>query len=195
MRDKAQILVAAALLLAVGTITAGSNMGFKITIPLTAGYRNFVALPYFNQYTDANSVFNDIPHCQSVTRWDNPSGSWQTWNGARGDNFTLNEGEALLIQVNANTNWVVVGAHDPAFAVPLTAGYRNFVSIPYHTTAANANDIFSQIPNCQSVTRWDNPSGSWQTWNGARGDDFPLTPGEGLLIQVNGNTSWAPAHY
>ncbi len=195
MRTKVVLVLAAVLMLVISTVAIGSNMGFKISISLNAGYRNFVALPFYNQYTDANSVFIDIPGCQSVNRWDNVSGAWQSWNGSRDTNFTLNKGEALLIQMNTSTNWVVVGSHDPSFGVPMTAGYRNLVSVPYHTTARTANDLIGQIPNCQSVNRWDNVSGAWQTWNGSRDTNFSITPGEGILVQMNSTTSWTPAHY
>ncbi len=109
MRTKVVLSVATILMLVIGVAAIASNMGFKINIQLTAGYRNFVALPYFNQYTDAGSLFTDIPNCQSITRWDNPSGSWETWHG-RGTNFALNKGEALLVQVNSSSTWMVAGS-------------------------------------------------------------------------------------
>ena len=195
MRTRVLLAITALLMAIVSTVAIGSNMGFKISIPLTAGYNNYVSLPYYNSYTNAASIFNDVPNCQFVSRWDNPTGAVQTWNGSRGINFTLNKGESYIINVTANSNWVVVGSHDPAFAVPLTAGYNNYISIPYHTTATKAGDLFAQIPNCQFVSRWDNASGAVQTWNGSRGINFSLTPGEGLIVNVTATTTWTPSHY
>jgi len=195
MRNKALLLIAAALLLAVGTVTAGSNMGFKITIPLTAGWANYVSLPYFNSYTDAASLFNDIPNCAAVKRWDNATGSYQAWNGVRGNDFPIVEGEGYIINVSTNSIWIVVGSHDPAFQQPLTAGWANIVSIPYNTTAATVSDLFNQVPNCAAIKRWDNASGSYQAWNGVRGINFNITPGEALIINVSTASTWQPAHY
>ena len=194
MRNKALLLIAAALLLAVGTVTAGSNMGFKITIPLTVGYQNYVSLPYYNSYTNASSLFSDIPNCTAVKRWDNLSGTFQQWSGTRGTNFTITPGEAYIVDVSASTNWIVVGSHNPSLSVTLTAGYQNYVSVPYHTTATNAQTLFNDIANCTAVKRWDNPTGNMQQWSGTRGVNFTLIPGEGLIIDVRANTSWIPSH-
>ena len=197
MRTKVLLGVAVALMLVVSVATIGSNMGFKISIPLTVGYDNYVGIPYYNSYTDANSVLTDIgANAVTVNRWDNTLGGLQTWNGVRGDNFAITPGEAYIVIVSATTNWIVVGSHNPGLAVPLTINYDNYVSVPYHTTATNAGTLWSQIPDCATVNRWDNTLGGLQTWNGVRGDNFPLTPGEGLIIIVNSSSaSWAPAHY
>jgi len=45
MRTKVLLGLAVALMLVVGVATIGSNMGFKISIPLTAGYANYVGCP------------------------------------------------------------------------------------------------------------------------------------------------------
>ena len=193
MRNKALLLIVAALLLAVGTVTAGSNMGFKITIPLIAGYANYVSLPYRNSYTNAASLLADVPNASSVQRWDNATGTFQSYTG-RGTNFPVIEGEGYIINVNTSGTWVVVGSDDPSFAVPLIAGYANYVSIPYNTTSINAATLFAQVPNVSSVQRWDNPTGTFQSYTG-RGTNFPVTPGESIIVNVNTTCTWIPPHY
>jgi hypothetical protein len=64
MRTRVLLAITALLMAIVSTVAIGSNMGFKISIPLTAGYNNYVSLPYYNSYTDAASIFNDVPNCQ-----------------------------------------------------------------------------------------------------------------------------------
>lgn len=197
MRTKVVLVLAAVFMLVVGGTAVASNMGFKITIPLAAGgYSNWVSLPYYNSYTTAASIFGDITGCTQVSRWDNPSGTYQSYTGGRGTGFNVTPGEAYLIKVSSATDWIVVGSHDPSLALTLSAGgASNWVSIPYHTTATTASGLFGQIPNCTQVSRWDNPSGTYQSYTGGRGTGFNLTPGEGLLIKVNANESWTPLHY
>jgi hypothetical protein len=195
MRTKVLLGLAVAVMLIVSVATIGSNMGFKISIPLTAGYNNYVSIPYYNSYTNAGAIFSDVTGATQVKRWDNASGTFQSWNGTRGTNFSVTEGEAYIITVSSTTNWVVVGSHDPSFALTLTAGYNNHVSIPYHTTATNAGTLFSQITGVTQVKRWDNASGTFQSWNGTRGTNFTLSPGEGLIVTVSGTGTWTPAHY
>jgi hypothetical protein len=193
MRTRVALALAAALMLLISLAAVGSNMGFKITIPLTAGYANYVSLPYYSNYTNAASLLADIPNCTAVKRWDNSTGTYQMYTG-RGTNFTVIEGEGYIVNVSVSGSWVVVGSHDPGFALPLTAGYANYVSIPYHTTATNASTLLSQIPNCTAVKRWDNPTGTYQMYTG-RGTNFPLTPGEAIIVNVGTTCTWAPAHY
>lgn len=196
MRTKLLLVTAAVLMLIVGTVAIGSNMGFKISIPLAAaGASNWVSIPYYNSYTSASSIYNDITGAAQVSRWDNPTGSIQTWAG-RGTDFAVTPGEAYVIKVSSPTNWIVVGSHNPSLSVSLAAGgASNWVSVPYHTTATSASVLFTQLgPNAAQVSRWDNPTGSIQTWAG-RGTDFPITPGEGVVIKVSSVTPWTPAHY
>jgi hypothetical protein len=196
MRTKVLLGLAVALMLVVGVATIGSNMGFKISIPLAAGgASNWVSIPYYNSYTDATSIYNDVPGATQVSRWDNPTGSIQTWTG-RGTNFAVTPGEAYVIKVSAPTNWIVVGSHNPSLSLSLAAGgASNWVSVPYHATATDASTLFTQLgANVTQVSRWDNPTGSIQTWTG-RGTNFALTPGEAVVIKVGSVTPWTPAHY
>lgn len=196
MRTKVLLTIAAALMLIISLVAIGSNMAFKISIPLTAGYSNFVSLPYYNSYTNASLMFNDITSASAVSRYDNPTTSWQDWSGTRGTNFTVNEGEAYVVQVSASSNWIVVGSHDPGKAITLTTGYSNMIAPPYHTTKTNASLLFNEIPNASDLSRYDNPTTSWQDWSGTRGTNFAITAGEGLVAQVSVTSStWTPAHY
>lgn len=199
MKRNVLLLLAAVAVLAIGSAAIASNMGFKISIPLTAGgaNNNWVSIPYYNSYTNAASVFNDITSCSSVARWDNGLATYQSWNGARGTNFNVTAGEGIDVKVSAGSNWIVVGSHNPGLGVAMTAGgsNNNWTSIPYHTTATNAATLFNQVTSCSSVARWDNGLATYQSWNGARGTNFNLTAGEAVDIKVSAGSSWTPAHY
>ena len=205
MRTRALLGAAVVLMLIVSVATIGSNMGFKISIPLVYDGNtlttNWVSLPYYNSYTDAASIKADIgANFGSVTRWNNTTHAYQTYNGVIG-NFTLVKGEMLAIKVKtATVNWIVVGSHDPGFSLSLVYDGNtltsNWVSVPYHTTATDAAGIKSQIgTNFGSITRWNNTTHAYQTYNGIVGN-FSLTPGEGYIIKVKtATTQWTPAHY
>ena len=195
MKTRGILAVAAASMILISTVAVGSNMGFKITIPLTAGWANYVSLPYFNSYTNAASLFNDIPNCAAVKRWDNSTGSYQVWTGVRGMNFSILEGEGYIVNVSSSGSWIVVGSDDRSFQQPLTAGWANIISIPYNIASTNASDLFNQIPNCAAVKRWNNATGSYQVWTGVHGTNFTITPGEALIINVGTSTAWQPARY
>jgi hypothetical protein len=197
MKRNVLLVLAAVAVLAIGSAAIASNMGFKISIPLTAGgANNWVAIPYYNSYANAAAVFNDVTGASQVSRWDNTAGAFQTWTGARGTNWNVTAGEAFLVKVSAATNWIVVGSHNPGLALTLAAaGANNWVALPYHTTATNAATIFNQVPSASQVSRWDNTAGGFQTWTGARGTNFNLTAGEGILVKVSANSTWTPAHY
>jgi hypothetical protein len=195
MKRNVLLVLAAVAVLAIGSAAIASNMGFKISIPLTAGYSNFVSLPYYNSYTTDNSMFSDIPACTSVSRWNNATTAWQNYSGGATSRFNITAGEAYVVKVSTSGNWIVVGSHNPGLALTLTTGYSNFVSVPYHTTATNDNALFSQITGCTSVSRWNNATTAWQNYSGGATSRFNITAGEGYVIKVSGTTSWTPAHY
>lgn len=197
MRTKVVLSVATILMLVIGVAAIASNMGFKITIPLAAGgYSNWVSLPYYSSYTDAQSIFNDVPNPLQVSRWDNSTSTYQTLGARGGVNFTVTPGEAYLIKVTSPDSWIVVGSNNPSLAITLNAGGQsNWISIPYNTTATNASSLFSQIPNPLQVSRWDNATQTYQTYGARGGVDFTLTPGEGVLVKVVSPSSFTPPHY
>ena len=74
--------------------------------------------------------------------------------------------------------------------MPLVSSYYNVVSLPYNTRYATAKDIFTDIPNCIGVSRWDPTIGSCQTYCGGSGTGFTPVPGEALQITASQNTTW-----
>ena len=193
MRTKVLLATAAVLMLIVSVVAIGSNMGFKISIPLTAGYSNYVSIPYYNSYTTDNTMYSDITGCNGVNRWNNATGAFQSYTGGR-TVFNITAGEAYIVTVSSTTNWIVVGSHNPGLALTLTAGYSNYVSVPYHTTDTTDNQLYSEITGCNGVNRWNNATGAFQSYTGGR-TVFNITAGEGYIITVSGTTAWTPAHY
>lgn len=213
MRRTVLFGVAVATMLLVSIAAIGSNMGFKISIPLYAGGAghtgvNMVSLPYYVNYADAASVFADVPSCAEVDLWDEATGTYRVYDGAFNlDNFPVATGgqlvsaNAILVKVGVTENWIVVGSHNPAMTVPLYAGGAghtgvNFRSVPYHTTATSASVMFGAIPGCAELDLWDEAAGTFRVYDGAFNlDDFPITAGQPLVIKVGATANWTPAHY
>lgn len=193
MRTRVLLATVAALVLVIGLTAIASNMGFKISIPLTQGATNFVSLPYYSNFANANELYSDVPGCTEVSRWDNGTGAWAPYTGGR-TSWALTPGESVVVLVDTTIDWICVGSHDPTHAVPLTAGYTNFVAVPYHSTAANANQLYTEITDCTEVSRWDNGTGAWSPYTGGR-TSWDLTPGEGVVVLVGTTSNWTPAHY
>jgi hypothetical protein len=215
MRTKVLLGLAVAVMLILSVATIGSNMGFKISIPLYAfasgthsGF-NWVSLPYYVGYTSAVAAFSDIPNCVEIQQWTESTKSYKIYDG---DSFpddwpiapagSLQDAGALLVKVSANGNWIVVGSHNPSQQVPLyaySAGTHsgfNWRSIPYHTTAPDVVTLFSQIPSCVEIQVWKETTKSYLIYDGdSFPDNFALTPGQPVLVKVSSNQNWTPAHY
>jgi len=136
----------------------------------------------------------------------NPSAggtSRTTWLGfgSAAQNFSIAKGQGYLVQVNSScTSWVVVGSHDPAFVYNFASpGLVYLTSIPYHTTATVADNLFTSIPSCNKVERINVSAGgtSRTTWLGfgSAAQNFAVKVGEAYIIQVNSATAWTPSHY
>jgi hypothetical protein len=211
MAKHMKLWVVGGLLLAVGGSVIASNMGFKFVPNLNLANRSFaVALPINNNYTNADSIFADINSsgcgAAKVERINPSTGgsSRTTWVGfgSASDNFSVAKGEGYIVEVSGScTNWVVVGSHDPVQQYSFALANRSYlVSVPYHTTATVANDLFLSIPQASKVERI-NPSiggSSRTTWVGfgAAADNFSVAIGQAYIVEVGtAGQVWTPAHY
>ena len=205
MVKRMKLWVAGALLLAVAGTVVASNMAFKFVPNINEANKVFtLSLPLNNNYLVAHDVFNDInascPGSAQIVEKITPSAGGKlrrTWNNS-GDDFQVLGEEGLLITVNPTcTQWVVVGSHNPSQVMSFAqAGKMYLTSIPYHTTAVVAHDIFNSIPSASIVEKiTPSPGGKLRrTWNNS-GDDFPVVIGDSYLIVVSAASSWTPPHY
>ena len=158
----------------VGGMVIASNMGFKLSFGLlkaagTNSGTNWVSLPMYFPFANALDWKADITNCTQVTRFVRSNDTLQTYTGAKGSiNFPIEKGTAYLVKVSADTSYVVVGAHDPSYAVPLlkavgTNSGTNWVSVPYHSTTNNALELKADIANCTQVTKFVRSNDTLQT--------------------------------
>jgi riboflavin biosynthesis pyrimidine reductase len=203
MKRNVLLLLAAVAVLAIGSAAIASNMGFKISIPLTSGVTSFVSIPYYNSYTDAASLRNDINAAISGTATVLAYNGtlWQKYaGGGIGQvNFTITPGQGYQVAPAASGNWIVVGSHNPGLALSFTSGTTNFVSIPYHTTETTAqllrNEIDAAIGSTVTVLSYNGTL--WQKYaGGGIGQvNFNITAGSAVQVASAGSGSWTPAHY
>lgn len=211
MAKRMKLWVAGALLLAVGGTVVASNMGFKFVPNLNqAGIYFTLSLPYNQNYTNADAVYDDLnlacpqgvnAHAIDKIKVSAGGNTHDTWFGTTGTNFLLATGEGYgVIPSVSCTTWVVVGSHNPAFVKNflLPSNYY-FTSIPYHTTATVAHDLWTSIPNVDNVDRIKPTAAGNQheTWFGTTGTNFPVKVGDayGVVVKTPGNVSWTPSHY
>jgi hypothetical protein len=203
MKRNVLLVLAAVAVLAIGSAAIASNMGFKISIPLTAGTNSYVSIPYYNSYTDAASLRNDINAAISgtATVYAYNGTLWQRYaGGGFGQvNFTITPGQGYGVLPAASGNWIVVGSHNPSLALSFTAGTNSYVSVPYHTTATTAQLLRNEIDAAigSTVTLYNYNGTLWQRYaGGGFGQvNFNLTAGSAVGVLPAGSGSWTPAHY
>jgi hypothetical protein len=208
MKTKVILGVVTILILAIALTSLGSNMGFKLSMSLTANTQKFISLPYYNSYStqDAATLRNDVIAAGgtgvNVYGW---NGSvWQRYagGGAGQVNFGLTAGIGYGVKTtNDITNWVIVGSHNPSTTIAFDANVQKFVSVPYHTTSPDAaafrNEIIAIGGTGVNVYNWN--GSVWQRYagGGAGQVNFSIVPGVALGVKTTNTPSntWIPAHY
>lgn len=216
--NKVVLIVGLAVALATVGVATASNMGFKfVKAYLALPNINTVTLPYFqSQFANADAVWSDLPNLtpgvDEVTRLTTSSLS-ETWTGSfgaggsGGTNFALEVGRPLFIKKQSAGNHVIVGSHNPAFSFSLLAlPSINPISLPYHATYLDADDVWLDLPNLIPGTTevfHFTPSNISETWTGsfgsggAGGTNFPIVIGEAIVVKGTGACAscWVPDHY
>ncbi|MCP3982459.1 MAG: hypothetical protein GY716_24415 [bacterium] len=212
-----------ALLVAGGVLTA-SNMGFKNNYPLdgpgvngSASGTSSLAMPY-NQQTNiqvAEDLINDINATagssvvSAVARWDSTADAPDAYTGSAGTNFNIDAKLGYFATVGSTVNYIIVGSHDPSATIDLdgpgtngSASGTTLWSFPYHSTAANAEDLINEVNGhagssvVSAVARWDKTSDAPDAYTGSAGTNFNTVPGEAYFFTVGSDvTGWAPDHY
>jgi hypothetical protein len=213
------VAVGAAALLVTGGLLA-SNMGFKLNYTLegpgsSLSGTNTLGLP-FNKMTGLNNakdLIDDInntgmPSGQvaNVQRFNRDSDSLTVYTGLTGAAFPLTDGHAVRVQVNSNTQYIVVGSHNPGLALDLLApgpgsiSGTNLSAIPYHTIAEHAKDLIDEVNgitpgSVANVQQFNNSTDGLIVYTGIAGSAFTWVPGEGVYFQMNSTVNWVPSHF
>jgi hypothetical protein len=169
-------------------------------------------VPFNNPYGTAQGLCTGIGLTSlsaTVARLVPSTGSFETVVCGTASDFPLENCQSVKVVEPTLTSAVIVGSHDPSKTCNLidnalpgqTAPIGdNYVSIPYHTTAADLEDACLDVgPNAQTVAYLDPGTGSFVTrvcGSPVAADPLPL--GRGLKVTLSGdanNTSWVPSHF
>ncbi len=228
LRGKSRIAMLAAsgviAALMVGSIVVASNMGFKARFTFTTGVSNWFSPPYTSPYTTADDLLLAASPTGGRIERLVPSSppAIQFWTGSDGNgvpaNFVLKPGEGYDIKPNANSDVIIVGAHDPFVTVPAGQdgipgggstppgfiGNRDYLfAVPYHTVYQTADDLSKDMPSGGRVTRLDQTPGSAPAfifWTGSDGNGVPpnflIELGRGYQIRpTQSGSGFTPAHF
>lgn len=166
----AVVLVAAAMLIAGGVVTA-SNTGFKLNKPLepigpggvpAKKGDNWASVPYFNPYgtwgafcTQLGLITSGIATARDQLQEVDPN-TGAAFQSACGLNTArpLIPGRGIKIRrpasIVAQTSVIIVGSHNPSMSVVAPQGVTGshigdlWFAVPYHTTAVSAGDVCAQ---------------------------------------------------
>jgi len=187
------VIATCTLVLVLGGLALGSNMGFQITkdivpgLPLPKGM-NWISFPFNNPYGKASGVCDllgltssgpNSGRC-SVSRLNPASGVFTNYTCGSNTvlSFTLTAGQCLMLRCPGLIPAVIVGSHDPAAALPLApvGGMLpkgdNWLAVPYHFVGRKADDVCEDIglastgPNTArgTVARLNATSGVYQAY-------------------------------
>lgn len=215
------LLVAAFVTLTILTAGAlwGSNMGFLINCTLDAPAPgvsrsgiNTVNLPFENNLASGLSLMTDIGFgsTANVQRFITATDGMEVFTGRKGSpspDFPIAAGSCYFVKMLVATPYVIEGNDAPGLVIPLVgpaAGISrsgtNFVAVPYHSTAATASALMTEIgfASVANVQRFVRATDALEVFTGRKGSpspDFPIAPCECYFIKMIAPVMWVPTHY
>ena len=186
----------AGVALLVGGFATASNMGFKFVPNIAANQAFNLSMPWNNNFTKANQLFNDLvgqdPDVQRLSKFNSNAtlSSWLT-GSLPSANFNVVKGESYIVRAGAGpvSAAVVVGSHDPSFTFSFTANQSFNAAAPYHQTFTKVNQLFNDLNTrlgAGSISRVSkfNSNSTLSSWlsGSLPASNFNLDLGMGVVI-------------
>jgi hypothetical protein len=213
---KNRSLTVLVVVLAVAVVFTGglmaSNMGFKLNRALLAtgagsnSGTQTLALPYNRQVgiDNASDLFADINSAgtiQNLQAYDTATDTYVLYQFGSPD-FALTAGQGVLVKMGTNTNYIVVGSHDPAATVqleaagPASASGTNLFAPPYHATASKVSELFRELgtSNVQNIQAYQTATDTFQLYQFGS-FDYDIKPGEAYFVKMGTTLPYSPSHY
>jgi hypothetical protein len=202
-----------------------SNMAFKLNYRLnapTAGVsatgNNTLALPYLRQsgINSSTDLLLDIgggslTPVLKVSKFNKDNDTFRPFTGRRGGPlpYLLTTGEGYFVQMATDVNYIVIGSHDPSFALQLNAPQpgvsstgKNFIALPYNTTSTNAFQVMldiggGSIAPVLNISRFNPATDTFSVYTGrmGSGSPFPIVNGEAYFVSMAATVAYVPSHY
>jgi hypothetical protein len=200
------VVLAAAVLLTGGLMA--SNMGFKLNRALLAGSdpgsnsgTQTLGLPYNRQVgiDNASDLYKDIGTAQNIQGYNTATDGFVFYSFGTPD-FALEAGKGLFVKVGSNTNYIIVGSHDPSAVIQLeSAGAAsnsgtNLYAPPYHATAATARALYEELGSAQNIQGYNTANDGYVFYSFGT-PDFNITPGEAYFVKMGATVAYSPSHY
>ena len=146
----------------------------------------------------AQSAVKELQHWKTVTQ------SWDTvfkagGNLVLGNDLTMALGSGYMLNLSEDATWSITG-RPLTVATPLSLSMGlNLVGMPY-PSGMQIKTILPQIPNGQTITRWDEVRQAWedvilvQPDGFVIGQDAAVGADRGYFIQVSQAGSWTPTN-
>jgi hypothetical protein len=143
----------------------------------------------------------------NIQRFNKTSDTPEQYSLTSGANFPLNDGKdcnGFLVKVSSDSNYIVVGSHNPAAECELIASDGGATSLsgtqryshPYHAVNNTAADLlFAYQPEITNVQEWDRKTDTNTQYSLTTGANFDLVPGKSYLIKVGFDVTLTPEHY
>jgi len=157
---------------------------------------NAIALPLvLPGITNAQELMETIPGCNSVARWNPEHQSYEQYiPGLPFTNFPVYMGHPYYVNSTVDTIFTLLGhIESPTFDLVATSGPDfNEIMLPLDkSTIVTASDLMADIPNCNSVARWNTAiQGYEQFVPGLVSTDFEVTNGYPYYVNVAANVIW-----
>lgn len=201
----------AGVALLVGGFATASNMGFKFVPNVAANQAFNLSMPWNNNFTKANALFNDLAgqdaDVAKLSKFTTNSKLVDWFVGAPpANNYNVVKGEAYIVYAKASgpvSAAVVVGSHDPNFTYTFTTNQAYNAAAPYHQTFTKANVLFNDLNTklgagaINKISKFTSNSKlvDWFTGS-APANNFNLDLGMGVIIYPAQNkTGYVWSHY
>jgi hypothetical protein len=200
--------------------STNSTMGVKIDKAFTVNPVGtsiyWMSLPYHSDYVTASDIATELTdaNINIVAKWDRASQQVISYYYARGmwrgRDFAIGPGDGIYVSAVASFNWYIVGTDaDITIDLPYSPlafkHNKHYVSVPYTGAYTLASDIVVDIegglgPGTNAfiieVGLWDAGSQSERTYTytptGWAGDNFSISPGDGVYIRMSATYNWQP---
>ncbi len=201
-------------------ISTNSTMGVKIAKALTVSPGQatiyWMSLPFVSEYSSASDITSELTqsNINLVAKWDRTSQDVVSYYYARGKwrgrDFSIGAGDGIYVSPIVGFTWDIVGTDsDATISLPFsgvpTKNNKHWISVPYTGVHTRASDIVWDIEGgtgpgtnmfIVEVGLWDPGSQServyYYTPTGWTGDDFLLSPGDGIYLKMVQSYIWSP---
>ena len=170
-----------------GTVVVAVNV-----IPYTNEYYlelyegwNFITLPFENNYT-ASSLYQDIPNCNVILKWDALSQDFIVYIPSSPYDFAIEDGIGYFIAVTNNSNLSIEGKRIYEVNITLYGGWNCLGWI--NEEPIKASSLYENISYCNILLTWNTSKQNFDLYVPSSPYDFTIKQGEGFMVAVTQQT-------